>query len=169
MSPRVVLVGPPGAGKSTVGRILAARWGVDFVDTDTVVEEQTGKSVADVFVDEGEPAFRALEEAAVIEAVASCRGVVALGGGAVLSARTRAALADQPVALLSTSASSAASRVGMNRDRPLLLGNVRGTLAQLLRERGPLYDEVADIVVSTDDVDAQAVADQVAQALEALA
>lgn len=168
MSPRVVLVGPPGAGKSTVGRILASRWGVDFVDTDRVVEEHAGKSVADVFVDEGEPAFRAMEEAAVLDAVSSSAGVVALGGGAVLSMTTRAVLADHTVVLLSTSASAAASRVGMNRDRPLLLGNVRGTLAQLLRERGPIYEEVADIVVATDDVDAQSVADQVAAAVEAL-
>lgn len=167
MSPRVVLVGPPGAGKSTVGRILAARWSIDFVDTDHLVEVKAGKSVADVFVDEGEPAFRALEEAAVLEALRTCDGVVALGGGAVLSITTREALADHPVALLSTGASAAASRVGMNRDRPLLLGNVRGTLAQLLRDRGPLYDEVADVVVVTDDLGAHEVADQVAQAVEA--
>jgi shikimate kinase len=168
MSPRVVLVGPPGAGKSTVGRILAARWQVEFVDTDHVVEERAGKSVADVFVDEGEPAFRILEEAAVLEALSTSDGVVALGGGAVLSQATREALASHAVALLSTSASAAAARVGMNRDRPLLLGNVRGTLAQLLRDRGPLYDEVADVVITTDDVDAEVVAERVAEALENL-
>jgi shikimate kinase len=124
--------------------------------------------VADVFVDEGEPAFRVLEEVAVLEALSTSDGVVALGGGAVLSQATREALASHAVALLSTSASAAAARVGMNRDRPLLLGNVRGTLAQLLRDRGPLYDEVADVVITTDDVDADVVAERVAEALENL-
>lgn len=169
MSPRVILVGPPGAGKSTVGRMLADRWGVDFVDTDRVVEARAGKSVADVFVDEGEPAFRAMEEVAVLDTLAASDGVVALGGGAVLSARTQQALVVHPVVLLSTSAGAAAARVGMNRDRPLLLGNVRGTLAQLLRDRGPIYEQVATVSVSTDDVDAATVVQRVVAALDASA
>lgn len=167
MSPRLVLVGPPGAGKSTVGRLLAARWGVGFVDTDHLVEERAGQTVADIFVDRGEPAFRALEEDAVANALGSSDGVVALGGGAVLSERSRGLLAHQCVVLLETGASTAAARVGMNRDRPLLLGNVRGTLAQLLRDRGPLYAEVATWTVVTDDLDLETVADRVEELLPA--
>jgi shikimate kinase len=151
MTPRVVVVGAPGSGKTTVGRLLAERWDVPFHDTDHLIEARAGRSVAEIFVDSGEQEFRVLERAEVASALEELSGVVALGGGAVLDADTRALLKDRTVLHLVVTAASAARRVGMNRDRPLLLGNVRGTLATLLRDRGPLYAEVATVTVETDD------------------
>jgi len=166
-APRVVLVGAPGAGKSTVGRVLADRLGVTFRDTDTDVEAAAGSSVADLFVEHGEEHFRALERAAVAEALRTHEGVLALGGGAVLDPATRALLAGRPVVLLEVSLADAAARVGLNRDRPLLVGNVRGRLAAMLDERRPLYQEVARVTVDTADRTPDEVADLVLAALDA--
>ena len=149
--PLVVLVGAPGAGKSTVGRRAAERLGVPFADTDHLVEDAAGMSVSDIFVTAGEPEFRRLEEEAVAEALRARRGILALGGGAVLSERTRDLLAGHQVIWLRVSMSEAATRVGMNTARPLLLGNVRTTLAGLLEARTPLYDEVSSAVVDTSE------------------
>lgn len=145
----IVLVGAPGAGKSTVGRALAARLGLPFRDVDAVIEERATKSVAEIFADEGEPAFRTQEEAVTAELL-RLPGVLALGGGAVLSGATRAALAGRQVVWLQVSAGEAAKRVGLTEARPLLLGNVRGRLVQLLAARTPLYAEVATLTVATD-------------------
>jgi shikimate kinase len=165
MPARVVLVGPPAAGKTTVGRLLAERLGVPFTDTDDLVVERAGKPVSDIFVDEGEEAFRVLEAAAVTEALAG-DGVVALGGGAVLAEDTRTRLAGQPVVLLLADVPTSATRVGLNRDRPLLLGNPRAQLRVLLADRLPLYREVAVAEVATDDRDPDEVADAVLAVLE---
>jgi shikimate kinase len=164
MSPVVVLVGPPAAGKTTVGRLVAQRLGVDFTDADDLVVERAGKPVSEIFVDEGEDAFRALEAAAVAEGLTRS-GVLALGGGAVLSAATRSRLAGHPVVFLSTGVPASASRVGLNRDRPLLLGNPRQQLRALLEARLPLYREVAAVTVETDDRTPDEVADAVLAAL----
>ena len=158
MSPRVVLVGPMGAGKSTVGHLLAEAWGVDFRDTDRDIEARAGKSVQDIFVDEGEPEFRALERAAVAQALAGHDGVLALGGGAVLAEETRALLAGHHVVFLRVGISDAAKRVGLGVARPLLLGNVRGRVKQLIEERAPLYEAVATYVVDTDGLSPEEVA-----------
>lgn len=159
--PAVVLVGAPGAGKSTVGRRVAARLGLPFADTDTTVEERAGKPVAEIFADDGEPAFRVLEEAITAELLAGT-GVVALGGGAVLSAATRAALVGHRVVWLQVAAGEAAKRVGLTQARPLLLGNVRGRLVRLLAERAPLYAGVATDVVDTGVQGPDQVAEHVA-------
>jgi shikimate kinase len=148
--PVAVLIGAPGAGKSTVGRRVAERLKVPFVDTDVLIEEESGMSVADMFVELGEPEFRLREEEAVRKALAEHTGIVALGGGAILSERTRELLSEHTVVWLRVNVSDAASRVGMNQARPLLLGNVRGRLTQLLNERTPLYESVATITVDTD-------------------
>lgn len=148
--PRVVLVGPPGAGKTTVGVLVAASLGVVFRDTDADVEVTAGKPIPEVFFDDGEPAFRALEEQAVAAALASHDGVLSLGGGAVLSPATRALLGGHHVVLLSVGLSDAAARTGLSGNRPVLALNPRATLRALLAERAPLYDEVATVAVSTD-------------------
>ena len=165
--PVLVLVGPPAAGKSTVGRLVADRLGVPFTDTDDLVVQRAGKPVSEVFVDDGEEAFRELEAAAVADALATAGGVLALGGGAVLAAGTRARLAGHPVVFLSAEVPAAASRVGLNRDRPLLLGNPRAQLRALLETRLPLYEEVAVATVRTDDRTPDEVADAVLAALPA--
>jgi shikimate kinase len=149
VSPVVVLVGAPGAGKTTVGAALADALGVAFRDTDSDVEAAAGKPVGEIFVDDGEPAFRALERTAVATALADHEGVLAVGGGAILDPTTRARLDGQRVVLLDVGLADAARRVGLNRDRPLLLGNPRAQLAALLDARRPVYAEVATDVVDT--------------------
>ena len=165
MSPVVVLIGPPGAGKTTVGQLLADRLGTDLLDTDRMVESRTGASVADLFVQRGEPAFRDLERAAVADALAGHDGVLALGGGAPMDPVTREALRGSTVAFLDVGAPAAADRVGLDRSRPLLLGNVRGQLRSLLEQRRPRYAAVATVTVTTDELTADQVADAVLQAL----
>ncbi len=166
--PLLVLVGPPASGKTTVGTAVAAALGVAFRDTDADVEAAAGSTVADLFVTRGEPHFRALEEAAVARALAEHDGVLALGGGAVLSAATRALLVAAgrqgcTVAHLDVDVASAAKRAGLSRDRPLLAVNPRAMLRTLLEQRAPLYAEVATVVVPTagrtpDDVVADVLA-----------
>jgi len=164
--PVIVIVGPPGAGKSTVAEELASRLGVTVRDTDTDIEETAGTSVQDVFVDHGERHFRALEEEAVARALDEHDGVLALGGGAVLSDRTRELLRDHRVLFLDVGLTTAVRRVGLGTGRPLLLGNVRAQLKQLMDARTPLYREVADLTVLTDDLDPGQVADQAMSLLE---
>ena len=150
MPPRLVLVGPMGAGKTTVGRLLAEEWGVGFRDTDLDVEEGEGRSVSDIFVDSGEQRFRELEQAAVLDALTTHDGVLALGGGAVTGSAVREALTGHRVVFLRVGLADAASRVGLGVSRPLLLGNVRGRMKQLIDERTPVYESVATHVVDTD-------------------
>lgn len=163
--PRVVLVGAMGAGKTTVGRLLAESWGVPLRDTDEDVEQTERRSVSDIFVDSGEEYFRAREHEAVLAALAIHDGVLALGGGAVLDPASRAALADHLVVFLKVGLADAAKRVGLGQGRPLLLGNVRSRMKLLLDERLPLYLEVADVVVETDGKTADEVAAEVDQAV----
>ena len=152
--PRLVLVGPPASGKTTVGTAVAAALGVAFRDTDRDVETGTGSSVADLFLEHGEPHFRALERAAVERALTEHDGVLALGGGAVMDEGTRALLvahgrAGGVVVWLDVDLGSAAKRVGLSRDRPLLAVNPRAMLRTMLEDRAPLYREVATATVPT--------------------
>ena len=166
MSPRVVLVGPPGAGKTTTGRRLAARLGLPLVDTDQLVERESWRTVPEIFTTDGEAAFRALEEAAVLAALDEDDAVVSLGGGAVLSARTRAALAGHTVVFLAVGMAEGVRRTGMGAGRPLLAGiNPRATFKALLDARIGLYREVATVEVVTDGLAPAAVVDAVLAAL----
>ena len=164
--PRVVLVGPMGAGKSTVAALLAARWGLPVRDTDQDVEAAEGREISEIFVDDGEDRFRLLERAAVVEALAGHAGVLALGGGAVLDPQTRADLEGHLVVFLHVGLTDAVKRVGLGVGRPLLLGNVRSRVKTLLDERAPVYAEVATLTVETDGRSPEDVADEVAMAVE---
>ena len=163
--PVAVLVGAPGAGKTTVGGALAARLGVAFRDTDADVEARAGKSIADLFVEDGEEHFRALERQAVAVALEEHDGVLSLGGGAVLAEETRGLLREQVVVWLDVDLSGAAGRVGLGQGRPLVGLNPRAQLRQLLEQRRPLYREVATHTVDTSDVPADVVVDRVLAAL----
>jgi shikimate kinase len=153
-APLIVLVGPPASGKTTVGTALAEALSAVFRDTDHDIETTAGTSVADLFVSEGEPHFRALEEQAVAAALSTHDGVLALGGGAVTSAATRELLVAYgrgggTVVWLDVDLPSAAKRVGLSRDRPILGVNPRAMLRQMLETRAPLYGEVATLTVHT--------------------
>ncbi|MFD3804097.1 shikimate kinase [Streptomyces sp. NPDC058611] len=164
--PLVVLVGPMGSGKSTVGALLADRLGVPYRDTDADIVAAQGREISDLFVDEGEPYFRALERQAVAAAVAEHTGVLALGGGAVLDGGTRELLTGLPVAYLSMDVEEAVRRVGLGAARPLLAVNPRRQWRELMDARRPLYTEVARVVVATDDRTPEEVAQAVLDALE---
>ena len=159
--PVAVLIGSPGAGKTTVGRRVARSLGLDFVDADALIEEEAQMSVSDIFVERGEAAFRDLEAEVIERALRESTGIVSLGGGAVLREQTREALVGHRVVWLEVGVSDAASRVGMNTARPLLLGNVRGTLSALLEQRNPLYASVATDRVDTTGLTLRQVVDAV--------
>ncbi|MDR7303302.1 shikimate kinase [Haloactinomyces albus] len=162
MGPCAVLMGPPGAGKTVVGRLLADRLDVSFRDTDADIERIAGKAIPEIFTADGESAFRALEEKAVATALAEHDGVLSLGGGAVLSESTRGRLVDQPVVFLSVGLTEGARRTGLSTARPLLAGvNPRATFKALLQARLPLYREVATCEVATDEIDPSGVVDRV--------
>ncbi|HYN67885.1 MAG TPA: shikimate kinase [Ornithinibacter sp.] len=163
---RVVLVGPPGSGKSTVGAALAALLGLPLHDTDAAIEAAQGRTIADVFVEDGEPAFRALERAEVARALAEEHGVLALGGGAPVDPGTAQLLAAQTVVFLDVGIADASTRVGFDQSRPLLAVNPRASWVRLMNERRPLYEAVATFRVDTAGRSPQEVAVEVAGLLE---
>lgn len=163
--PLVVLVGPPGAGKSTVGALLADALDVTARDTDSDIEAAAGTTIADLFVTEGEERFREIEVQAVRDALAEHGGVLALGGGAVMREETQRALEDQVVVFLDVGLADAAARVGLGSSRPLLLGNVRSQMKTLLDARRPVYESVATHVVSTDGRTPEDVAEEILRLL----
>lgn len=146
----MVIVGPPGAGKTTVGQLVADALGVGFRDTDADIEVLAGKPIPEIFIDEGEAHFRTLERQAIRAALDTHDGVLALGGGAVMAEETRAALRGHTVVYLSVELADAVKRVGLGQGRPLLTINPRATLRHLLDQRRPLYEEVATVTVATD-------------------
>jgi shikimate kinase len=150
VKPLLVLVGAPGAGKTTVGRLVAQQRNVSFRDTDDDVEAMAGCSVSDIFIEHGEQRFRELERQAVTRALAEHPGVLALGGGAVLNPDTRAELNGHRVVFLHVDLTDAVHRVGLATARPLLVVNPRAELKRLLAERRPLYEQVADTTVPTN-------------------
>lgn len=164
--PRAVLVGPPGSGKTTVGEVLAQRWGVGLHDTDRAIEAQAGRSIGDIFVVDGEAAFRALERAEVLRALATQEGVVSLGGGAVMDPDAQRALQGHAVVFLDVGIANAARRVGFDTSRPLLAVNPRASWVRLMKARRATYEAVAVLTVDTAGRTPQDVAEQVATRLD---
>jgi len=163
--PLVVLIGPPGAGKSAVGPLLADRLGVEFRDTDADVGDAAGKPVGDIFIEHGEEAFRELERAAVTKAFGALRehgGVLALGSGAVLDDGIRHLLEGLTVVYLSAEFGTVVRRIGLDRPRVVVPGNPRGRLRAMLDERDPIYQRLAAVTVPTDDLDPDELAAELA-------
>lgn len=166
MPPRYVLIGPPGAGKSTVARALASRLNVPKRDTDADVERVAHKKIAAIFVDDGEQHFRELEREAVALAMREHDGVLALGGGAILATETQELLRDYVtqgghVVFLDVSVAAAAPRVGFNASRPLLVGNPRKQWADLMEARRSIYEDLATMTVNTDHLDSSRIVDSI--------
>lgn len=162
-----ILIGPPGSGKSSVGKSLAQRMGVEFSDTDTIIEKKWKKSISDIFVESGEPYFREIERAVVLDRLEKGVGVLSLGGGSVLDQQAQSALRNNatPIVFLDVSLASASPRVGFNRDRPLLVGNPRAKWQELMNARRPIYEELATFTVSTDDLTPSQVSSKIVQLL----
>lgn len=167
----LVLIGAPGAGKSTVGQELAQLVGGEFSDTDAIIEQKAGNSISGIFLDQGEGAFRALERDCVASTVTDAMNsdrtqIISVGGGAVLNSDTQEVLRKVPVAWLMVDISSALKRVGMNQARPLLLGNVRANMIKLLAERTPIYESLANVSVDTSQLSPSECANELRQYLE---
>ncbi|MGW4870120.1 shikimate kinase [Streptomyces chartreusis] len=165
-APVVVLIGPMGVGKSTVGQLLAGRLGVGYRDTDDDIVAEQGRTIAEIFVDEGEPVFRAIEKQAVQRALTEHDGVLALGGGSILDEDTRAMLLGQRVVYLSMDVEEAVKRTGLNAARPLLAVNPRKQWRELMEARRHLYESVATAVVTTDGRTPEEVTQAALDALE---
>jgi shikimate kinase len=165
MSPKAVVIGPPGSGKTTVGELLAERLGVAFRDTDHDVETTAGKPIGEIFIDDGEEHFRALERSAVRDGLAAHEGVLALGGGAILDPDTRSALDGLPVIYLEVGLSDAVKRVGLASARPLLVLNPRSQFRKLMEERRPIYEGLASIRVVTDEREPAEIVDEIMKGL----
>ena len=177
--PPIILIGPPGAGKTTVGALLAARLGLGFTDTDAVVEEVAGKPVSDIFITDGEAEFRRLEREAVAAALGGSEsrddgrgtavtGVLGLGGGAVMDEQTQARLTGRAVVYLETGFAELVKRVGLDRARPLLIGtSPRAQLKSLLDQPLPVYGRLAWLTVGTDGREPEAIAAEIAEAVAA--
>jgi len=168
MPPRLILIGPMGSGKTTIGQLLATNLNLTFRDTDQVIESETGKTVSEIFLDQGEDKFRALEKAVLRKELLTDETILALGGGAPISIDAQSALRAiaSPVIYFDISLASVAPRIGFNRDRPLLLHNPRGQWETLMQERRPIYESIADIVIDVNAKTEQAI---VAEILEAVA
>ena len=164
--PAVVLIGPSGSGKTTVGRAVAMLLGVELCDTDQAIEVQQGRSISDIFLDEGESRFRELEQAEVASALASHTGVLSLGGGAVMDPATAAALAGHTVVFLDVGIADAAKRVGFNHARPLLAVNPRAQWTAMMNIRRPTYERLATFTVRSTGRTPQDIAAEIAQRLE---
>ena len=153
MAKSIILIGPPGSGKSTIGKATSRRLNISFTDTDDLIEGRSGTSISQIFIDKGEPWFRELEREILQEELVKLNGVLALGGGAPLSDAAQELLRskDEAIVYLDVSLATAAPRVGFNRDRPLLLSNPRGAWQELMDKRRPIYEALATHIVKVDE------------------
>jgi shikimate kinase len=153
MTKKIVLIGPPGAGKTSIGKALSKELGLAFIDSDAEIERISGKTISEIFVDQGEAVFRKTEVETVTRILAEFEGVVALGGGAPINPEIQKVLlnSEYPVILIDVSISQAANRIGFNKDRPLLMINPRQQWLHLMSERRPIYEKLATITVSSDN------------------
>lgn len=153
MTKKIVLIGPPGAGKTSIGKALSKELGLAFIDSDAEIERISGKTISEIFVDQGEEVFRKTEVETVTRILAEFEGVVALGGGAPINPEIQKVLlnSEYPVIFIDVSISQAANRIGFNKDRPLLMINPRQQWLHLMSERRPIYEKLATITVSSDN------------------
>ena len=153
MAPRVILIGPMGSGKTTIGSLLAEKLGLAFRDTDHLIEEQEEKPVSQIFLDQGEDVFRAIEKKVLRDELLTDGTVLSLGGGAPISIDAQSALRaiSSYIIFLDISLSTVVPRIGFNRDRPLLLNNPRGQWQSLMEARRPIYEALADVAINVDD------------------
>jgi len=160
---RILLIGPPGAGKSTIGVALAKELSIDFIDTDQEVERETGKTITDIFVVDGETHFRAIELETLRKVLTLESGVISLGGGAPISQEAQEVIeqSNSHTVFLDVSLATAAPRVGFNRDRPLLLGNPRAQWQALSDNRRPIYEKLADDAIKVDDMNVGQIVDEI--------
>ena len=167
MAPKVILIGAMCAGKSTVGAALAEQLQCDFVDTDKLIETDQGKTINEIFIEDGEAHFRLVEESIVIDALLENEGVLALGGGAVLSEATQEALNSNPglKVFLDISLAAVAPRVGFNTERPLLLVNPRQKWQELMVARRPIYESLADLTIEVSDKSVNEITSQIVKVL----
>jgi shikimate kinase len=164
---RIVLIGAPGSGKSTVGAALSKKLALDIVDTDQLIEDREGKAITDIFVVDGEPYFRAIELETLKQVLTMDNLVVSLGGGAPISehAQQKLSASDSTVVFLDVSLATAAPRVGFNRDRPLLLGNPRAQWQALSDKRRPIYEALADVSIKVDDMSVAEIVSEIEKSL----
>lgn len=169
MLKKIVLIGPPGAGKSSVGKALAKELSLNFIDSDSEIEKISHKKISEIFIEDGEPAFRLLEVEVVRKVLADFDGVISLGGGAPINKEIQEVLEDAnyPVVFIDVSIAQAATRIGFNKDRPLLLVNPRQQWISLMNDRRPIYEKLASQTISSDNKKPHEVAKQISDKLKA--
>jgi shikimate kinase len=169
MLKKIVLIGPPGAGKSSIGKALAKELNLNFIDSDSEIEKISHKKISEIFIEDGEPAFRLLEVDVVRKVLADFEGVISLGGGAPINKEIQEVLQDAnyPVVFIDVSIAQAATRIGFNKDRPLLLVNPRQQWISLMSDRRPIYEKLASQTISSDNQKPHEVAKQISDKLKA--
>ena len=170
MSKKIVLIGPPGAGKSTVGRALAKILNLDFIDSDKEIERVTERKISEIFVEDGEDLFRKIELSTVKELLKGFNGVISLGGGAPINSEIQEILqnGEFEVVFLDVSISQAANRIGFNKERPLLLVNPRQQWIKLMNDRRSIYENVSSQYLLTDSKKPAEAAEELANMLGSL-
>jgi shikimate kinase len=168
MAPRIIVIGPMGSGKTTIGKELANKFALAFRDTDEMIVSQSGREISDIFIEDGEDEFRALEKIILRTALLEDETVLSLGGGACLSTDAQSALraSGSFVVYLKISLSQVSSRVGFNQGRPLLMGNPRAQWQNLMNERAPIYEGIATYICEVDSKTADEITAEIEIAFE---